>query len=246
MIRAGRGIGVAAAAVMLMASGVASASIVGKALRVTVTSPTMGTGVFEVDQKDGSWSGDTWTWRSGSEGIAIKNSQGQTLATLSNTTMRYISDPVVSLSFALQAGGSGINATIATGLLSFPTINAEGKASSAVTVTDSDGDGATLTGMASGGTMYSAHYNGYLGAGTTFASLDGTSLVAGAWSSNAASGALGFVPVGNVFDMSSQYSFLLTANDQASGTSVWVTQEIPAPGALALLGLAGFAARRRR
>lgn len=246
MINAGRGIGVAAAAAMLMASGVASASIVGKALRVTVTSTTMGTGVFEVDQEQGTWSGDTWTWRSGSAGIPIKNAQGQTLATLSNTTMRYISDPVVSLSFSLMAGGSGINASIASGLLSFSTAFSEGKASASVTVTDSDGDGATLTGMASGGEMYSAHYNGYLGAGTTFASHDGASLVAGAWDSNSTSESLGFLTIGNAFDMSSQYAFNLSANDQASGTSVWVTQPIPAPGALALMGLAGFAARRRR
>lgn len=246
MIKAGRGIGVAAAAAMLIASGVASASIVGKALRVTVTSATMGTGVFEVDQEQGTWSGDTWTWRSGSADIPIKNAQGQTLATLSNTTMRYISDPVVSLSFSLMAGGSGINASIASGLLSFPTIYAEGKASASVTVTDSDGNGALLTGMASGGEMYSAHYNGYLGAGTTFASHDGASLAAGAWDSNSISESLGFLTIGNVYDMSAQYAFNLSANDQASGTSVWVTQEIPAPGALALLGLAGFAARRRR
>lgn len=217
MIKAGRGIGVAAAAAMLIASGVASASIVGKALRITVTSTTMGTGVFEVDQNQGTWSGDTWTWRSGSAGIPIKNAQGQTLATLSNTTMRYISDPVVSLSFSLMAGGSGVNASISSGLLTFPNMFAEGKASASITVTDSDGNGASLTGMASGGEMYSAHYNGYLGAGTTFASHDGASLAAGAWGSNSISESLGFLTIGNVYDMSAQYAFGLTANDQASG-----------------------------
>ena len=246
MLKAGLGVGACAALAMMIASGTANAEIVGSALRITVTSQAMGEGTFEVSEKDGSWSGDTWTWRSGSEGIAIKNAQGQTLATLSNTTMRYISDPVVSLSFSLMAGGAGITASIASGLLSFPSILAEGKASAAVTVTDSDGDGATLTGMASGGTMYSAHYNGYLGAGTTFASLGGASLVAGGWDSNSTSGSLGFLPIGVVGDMSSQFAFSLSPNDQASGTSVWVTQEIPAPGALALLGVAGLVARRRR
>ncbi|MBL8762187.1 MAG: hypothetical protein JNL50_12885 [Phycisphaerae bacterium] len=246
MLKAGLGVGACAALAMMIASGTASAEIVGSALRITVTSQTMGEGTFEVSEEQGSWSGDTWTWRSGSEGIAIKNASGQTLATLSNTTMRYINDPVVSLSFSLQAGGSGIVASIASGLLSFPTILAEGKSSAGVTVTDSDGDGATMTGMAGGGEMYSAHYNGYLGAGTMFSSHGGASLVAAAWDSNVASGSLGFLPIGNVSDMSSQFAFSLTANDQASGTSVWVTQEIPAPGALALLGLAGFAARRRR
>ena len=72
------------------------------------------------------------------------------------------------------------------------------------------------------------------------------SLAAGAWGSNSISESLGFATIGNVYDMSAQYAFGLTANDQASGTSVWVTQEIPAPGALALLGVAGLVARRRR
>lgn len=247
MFSAGRGVGAVAVAAVLLASGVASASIVGTALRVTVTSQTLGSGVFEVAEKDGTWSDNTWTWHVGAQGIAIKNDAGQTLATLSNTTMRYVNDPIVSLSFSLQAGNSAVNASIQSALLTFGTINpAEGKSSAAVTVTDSDGNGATMTGMAGGGQMYSSHYNGYLGAGTMFAALDGASISAGAFDSNGATGSLGFNPIGSVSDMSSQFAFGLTAHDQASGTSVWVTQEIPAPGSLALLGLAGFAARRRR
>jgi hypothetical protein len=44
--------------------------------------------------------------------------------------------------------------------------------------------------------------------------------------------------------MSAQFSFMLSAFDAASGTSNY--QIVPAPGALALLGLGGLAATRRR
>lgn len=40
--------------------------------------------------------------------------------------------------------------------------------------------------------------------------------------------------------------FTLTAGDQASFTSVFVAQVVPAPAGLAMLGLAGLAGRRRR
>ncbi|MBM4112423.1 MAG: hypothetical protein FJ253_03465 [Phycisphaerae bacterium] len=40
--------------------------------------------------------------------------------------------------------------------------------------------------------------------------------------------------------------FTLTAGDQASFTSVFVLESVPAPGALALLGLAAVVGRRRR
>jgi hypothetical protein len=46
--------------------------------------------------------------------------------------------------------------------------------------------------------------------------------------------------------MAITFSFSLTAGDQASFTSVFTAVVIPAPGALALLGLAGFIGRGRR
>jgi uncharacterized protein (TIGR03382 family) len=43
-----------------------------------------------------------------------------------------------------------------------------------------------------------------------------------------------------------QFRFSLTAGDSASFTSIFVVEAIPAPGALALMGLAGLRSRRRR
>jgi MYXO-CTERM domain-containing protein len=44
--------------------------------------------------------------------------------------------------------------------------------------------------------------------------------------------------------MSARYRFSLTANDEASGTSSF--EIVPAPGAIALLGMGGLLAARRR
>ncbi|MBX3354200.1 MAG: hypothetical protein KF724_00705 [Phycisphaeraceae bacterium] len=46
--------------------------------------------------------------------------------------------------------------------------------------------------------------------------------------------------------MQIRFRFTLGAGDQASFTSVFVAEVVPAPAGLALLGLAGFAGRRRR
>ena len=43
-----------------------------------------------------------------------------------------------------------------------------------------------------------------------------------------------------------QFRFSLTAGDSASFTSIFVVEAIPAPGALAVVGLAGLRGRRRR
>ena len=50
---------------------------------------------------------------------------------------------------------------------------------------------------------------------------------------------------GAVSDISSRFSFTLSANDIASGTSIF-TVVIPSPGSAALLGLGGLVAIRRR
>lgn len=51
-------------------------------------------------------------------------------------------------------------------------------------------------------------------------------------------------PLGDTISIRLQ--FTLTAGDQASFTSVFVLQSVPAPGAIALMGLAGLGGRRRR
>jgi len=164
----------------------------------------------------------------------------------------YVADPVVNLNFSVQAGGSTTSIVIASALLSFPTINSPvGAASAAFSLTDANGDGATLVGIgdpagAQGG--YLAQYNGYAGSlsGTTFAEVH-QMMSAAAFDTTTATvdvpGA-GTTPIGvPVFDMSSVISFRLSANDLASGTTNFVIT--PEPSSVLLLACGLVLARRR-
>jgi len=120
------------------------------------------------------------------------------------------------------------------------------------TVTDLNGDGATLAAV-NGGSIYTAltDVTGITGniAGTL---LTGTSVSAGSFlSANVGPASFGD-PIPNQLygavttNIAVMLRFTLTAGDSASFTSIFVVEPVPAPGAVALLGLAGLAARSRR
>jgi MYXO-CTERM domain-containing protein len=167
------------------------------------------------------------------------------IATVDNLSTMLICDPLVNLGFVVTAGGANAHVTIKSALLSFAAINnAHGTASAQIGITDNDGNGATLTGGGAGGMGYLAQYNGYVPGGTTFASLV-PSFSVGTFGSDNRNGNVPDTPiVPPVSNMSSQFDFTITANDSASGTSVYVIT--PEPGSLALLVLGGLALIRRR
>lgn len=151
------------------------------------------------------------------------------------TSVDFVALHIIGLNWSVQAGPTGSNFFISSGLLTFPTTTAEGRATVGMSVSDFNGDGATLTGIgdpAGAEGAYLAQYNGLaaLLLGTTFAEVIHT-LAAGSFSSsttNADVPAVGFLPIGPpVSDMSVYVSFSLTANDQASGTSTYVIQDRP-------------------
>lgn len=182
----------------------------------------------------------SWSWASDQSVELRSPTTGDVLAVMnpsgSETWINVLDDPVITLGFTLQAGSAPLTLTIGSPLLSFPTITATGRATVAMTLTDSDGDGATLVGVgdpAGSHGAYLAQYNGYVTGGTTFAELIQT-MAAGPWSSDVASGEVGpggaFVPIANpVSDMSVMISFTLSAHDQASGTSTYVIVPVPVP-----------------
>ena len=198
---------------------------------------------------------DPWLWEMTTPAAIIDSQNGQVLAMVKWVRLEIQADPVVNLNFSVQAGGADTDFTISSALLSFAGINmAEGRATAGITLTDSDslGNGATITGLQPGGKIYTAHYNGFVPGGSTFANLvSGFSV--GSFSSQTQSEALPpgvgtFIPIaGTVSDMSSQFKFRLTAEDQASGTSTFIVREaVPAPGGAAVLALAGLSVVRRR
>ncbi|MGE3182911.1 MAG: hypothetical protein AB7N71_14865 [Phycisphaerae bacterium] len=175
--------------------------------------------------------------------IQIEDTQsGDFVATLTNATLFLVPDPQIGIGFAVQAGSSDTVFTITSALLSFPALmNQTGEASAALTLTDVGGNGALLTGNGPSGNSYAAQYNGVVPGGTTFAS--GISMLSSGGSTAGAINVLPTLIAGSVTDMSAQFSFTLSANDLASGTSNYSIT--PEPATLSLLAL-GFLALRRR
>ncbi len=229
----------------------ASADVVGAGIAFTIVDVDTGETGTWTPPDNGQWNGDNYSW-STDETISITgNTTGKVLATLNpdgdTWGYSYFSDPQVTLNFAVQAGGANTVVMIGSALLSFPTIsNAQAQASAAFSLTDTNGTGATLTGLAPGGGAYLADYNGFAPGGTHFASSIPAMAVGAFGTTNASDNvpAVGYTAIGAASDMSSLVHFSLSAFDLASGTSTFVI--IPEPASLALLGLGALFAFRRR
>jgi hypothetical protein len=212
------------------------AGIEGDALTIVATSQSGDYATVNIPVPQGP---PPWVWESDElvemrseltgDLIAVMNPEGR------ESRVEYIDDPIIGLIFAVQAGPVPTQFIIASGLLLFPTMSAEGRATAGYSLTDFDGDGASLDGIgdpAGAGGAYLAQYNGFALtlSGTTFAEFI-PSMSAGSFSSstvNDALPALGFLPIVDpVSDMSVLISFELSANDLASGTTNYIIQEKP-------------------
>ncbi|MBU0639366.1 MAG: hypothetical protein KKB50_10925 [Planctomycetes bacterium] len=205
-----------------------------------------GTGTYEVLTSDVDYDAGTQTYSWSGSGIPIKDGSTQ-VAFLESALLSMKEDPQIALTFGVTAGTTDTHFVITPALLNFPTLNTpEGVASIGVTLTEVDGDDAALTGTGAGGYAFQTQYNGYVPGGTTFAQFIDLVEEPDAYGSETANGNTGgFVPIGvPVSNMSMQLDFSLTANDSASGTSVYVITPEPAQLALLVLGL--FCAVRRR
>jgi hypothetical protein len=177
----------------------------------------------------------------GDKTIELTNIDLDGMAVIDSLTLTYVADPKVTLAFSVRAGGAPANITISSSVLNFATIaNPVAYASAAVTVTDESTDGATLTGLL-GANAYQGSFDG-----SPWASLLANPVVAG---SAASAFDQGLIPawqsVGTpVSSMQAKFKFTLSANDSASGTSVF--EVVPEPATLTLLALGFVALIRRR
>ena len=180
---------------------------------------------------------DTWSWMDSD--ILLGD-----VATLNQATLVIVGDPQIALGFAVTAGAADTTVTITSAVLSFdPLVNPDGAASAGVTLTESGGDPtANLVGLAGDvGSAYASYYN--VAPGTVFAefvpSLTTSTTISGGGDTG------GWVLIADtVANMQAQYSFTLSAEDQASGTSNFLI--IPEPAGLTLLALGAIGALARR
>ncbi len=168
---------------------------------------------------------------------------------LQSMTVSVDADPRVSVEFHFTAGETGANITVTSDIVSFAMLpNCLGAATAALTLTDLDGDGAMATGGYDNGCFFRAICNDT----DTFCYLVDNPISAEAYSSNTALQTLPpWVDMNGIYNISAEFKFHLSPNDAASGTSNFVVMPVPEPGAIVslftgIVGLAGFAARRRR
>jgi hypothetical protein len=197
---------------------------------------------------------DPWAWESDTPlNIYSRSQPDRLLATIDTMSVALDGDPAVTLSFAVTAGATNTSFSFVSSTVTFdPLLDADAYATASLTLTDNNGNGASVTGGFPGSTAYQARYNG----GTVFTDLV-TPFTAAANSTSTGSGRDPLVSTeiipGLISSIQSQFVFTLSARDSASGTSRFQvnipSNNIPEPSTyvLAMLGVAGvYLARRRK
>jgi hypothetical protein len=201
---------------------------------------------------DGYFSPDgSYEWNL-NQPVTLRSASGSVIAVLQSASVSCHEDPDVSVSFNVLAGSIDPVFTISSAQVSFPTImHAAGRTSATVTVTDLESNGAGLFPASQPG-IYTSRYNGAAPGGTTFHDSfhDPLRVVSPGGSETASDefpGGGEYAPItGPVSSIGSRFAFVVSSGDQASGTSIFRVEAVPAPASLWILALGGLAAARRR
>ena len=157
-------------------------------------------------------------------------------------------DPVISVSFDLTNNTAFDQSYVFTFTLPVPAVGPAtlNGGSTSISTTDTNGGGVTVSTPT--GVFYTALIDG-----VAYETIDllNPDLVAGEFLSTGASDAFGQPipsqvgpPVATSIGL--QYELTLTAGDSVGITGVYVVEQVPEPGSLALLGVAGLMGARRR
>ena len=185
---------------------------------------------------------------------------------IQNLTIRYVPENAVpaqenriGLTYTLWTGASATTFTVSSGLFVLPGVPAQfGRGQATANITNGHQNipadaGAAFAGLQPGGGGFLAQFDGafgpaplYVPAGSIFDVYGPNALVT--TTSTNGSDFSSIAPTGVPrTSMSSQWRFNLTGGDQVGVTSSFFSSSvIPAPGAVALLALGGFATTRRR
>lgn len=239
-------LGILSAAMFLSAVNTARATILNVQIATVNVSSSLGTGEYDVlvpFDPSGQYS-----YLSGPDPIDIYSNDANhnLLATIQPYGLSVFldHDPTAGLSFGVLAANAATNFTISTAPVVFGAIpSPSAVASAALTVTDVDSDGASMTGAYPGALSFQALSNQ-----GTFAFL-APSISATAQESIASTPNVppttGTI-IGAVTSIQSNFSFQLSANDLGSGSG---TFSVPEPGTFGMLAVAALglvAVRRRR
>jgi MYXO-CTERM domain-containing protein len=242
-----------AAGLAALATGAAAMADISETVFVIQATNANGTATYVADFNQGRMDhAGTYQWQL-PQSMALRSDSGVPIAMLNQAVIVGHNDPSVNLSFNVFSGAIETTFTITSATVSFASITgAEGRTSASVSITDLNGDGVTMHNSGGNPGAFSAFYNGAPPGGTVFHDLFSspiTTPIAGNTMTSAEDfpGGGSFANIsGAVTSISSRFQFTLSPNDMASGTSVFTVQQVPTPGAMALLGLGGLIAARRR
>jgi hypothetical protein len=223
-----------------MMTAAANAGTISDPVIVINASSSLGQGTLSIPYIPGNYNPVTgvYNW-SLPNSVDILGANEAVIATISQLSTFIMVDPVVNVGFVMTAGAANTSVSISSATLTFAAIaGASGQASAQIGATDTDGNGASITGGFGGNLGYRATTN----VGTFTTIVPGFNV--GMFGSDNRNGNTPSTAIGSVTNMSSEFNFTVSANDAASGTSVFVV--VPEPASLALLGLGGLFALRRK
>ena len=243
------------AAALVLATGSASAAMDGTGITVSIWNADTGTSYVNNLRVTGDFDGDNrFVARVDLNGVVLgQDAGGQDIVLDSSNFVEYeivgsnlrAGGPfTANLNFNVQAGLANTGFSFAATPVAAGLGSAVGAASAGISITESSNPfsapGATLSPNSAG--IYEANYNGgsNIFADLFLAPLAVAPTAGSATFNDSFSGPIG-IPV---TDIGSAFSFTLSGFDLAAGTSTFVVT--PAPGTLAMLGLGGLAAVRRR
>jgi hypothetical protein len=177
--------------------------------------------------------------------IALVGTGGAQLGTIKMLDVLSNDDPYVNLHFSVEAGALDTTFDINSSLVSsIALVNPDSCFATAGVTLTSDENGASITGLFAGRT-YQARYNG----GNVYANLvNGYSIAPDETvTASERSPAIGGQTIlGSVSSIQSEFNFVLSANEQASGTSRFEVAMLPEPATLSLIALGAIGMLRRR
>lgn len=152
-------------------------------------------------------------------GPVVVREGGKLLGTIEKLELVPGEDPNVKLNFAASTGSATTTFTFTSAPVAVGASSVWGYATAAVTVTDRNGNGATLTGDLTGGRAFEARYN--TATPVVFAGLLGTHAASPDDTAVAVDRSpAGWTPIpGAVTDIGAEWKFTLTGGDSASGTA---------------------------